>query len=61
MSPGSPGGVEGAAPLTHDEMVAFFVDAQTMRQKIPERLEITTLPRTATGKVLKHELRARYA
>jgi cyclohexanecarboxylate-CoA ligase len=47
-------------PLTHDEMVDFFVAAQTMRQKIPERLEITTLPRTATGKVLKHELRARF-
>jgi acyl-CoA synthetase (AMP-forming)/AMP-acid ligase II len=50
-----------ADPLTFDEMVTWFVDAQTMRQKIPERLETTTLPRTATGKVLKTELRARFA
>jgi len=33
-----------------------------MRQKIPEQLEIVTaLPRNATGKVKKHELRARFA
>ena len=31
-------------------------------QKIPEQLEIAgELPRNASGKVLKHELRARYA
>jgi acyl-CoA synthetase (AMP-forming)/AMP-acid ligase II len=32
-----------------------------MRQKIPEQLEIVpSLPRNATGKVLKHELRATF-
>ncbi len=50
-----------ADPLTFDEMLDLFTDAGTMRQKIPERLEVTTLPRTATGKVVKSELRARFA
>jgi acyl-CoA synthetase (AMP-forming)/AMP-acid ligase II len=32
-----------------------------MTQKIPEQLEIVdVLPRNATGKVLKHELRKQY-
>ena len=32
-----------------------------MLQKIPEQLELVEeLPRNATGKVLKHELRQRY-
>jgi cyclohexanecarboxylate-CoA ligase len=48
-------------PLTDDELRQYFVDAQIMRQKIPERLEIVELlPRNATGKILKHELRARF-
>jgi len=43
-------------------MVAFCKDAGLMMQKIPERLEIVgVLVRNATGKVLKHELRERYA
>jgi acyl-CoA synthetase (AMP-forming)/AMP-acid ligase II len=33
-----------------------------MIQKIPEKLELVDeIPRNATGKVLKHELRDRYA
>ena len=31
-----------------------------MKQKLPEQLEVVdVLPRNATGKVLKHELRSR--
>jgi acyl-CoA synthetase (AMP-forming)/AMP-acid ligase II len=33
-----------------------------MAQKVPEQIEIVDeLPRNATGKVKKHELRARFA
>lgn len=46
--------------LGFDELLAFLEDARLARQKFPERLEIVTeLPRTTTGKVLKHVLRAR--
>jgi non-ribosomal peptide synthetase component E (peptide arylation enzyme) len=39
-----------------------MTDAGTMRQKIPERLEvIDAMPRNATGKIVKKDLRARYA
>ncbi|MGH0037398.1 MAG: AMP-binding protein [Myxococcota bacterium] len=49
-------------PLEFDEMVAYLRDRKLMVQKIPERLElVASLPRNPTGKVLKHELRARYA
>ncbi|MGH9186411.1 MAG: class I adenylate-forming enzyme family protein, partial [Acidimicrobiales bacterium] len=49
------------APLAFEEMVAFLRDAGLMVQKIPEQLEfVEALPRNPTGKVLKHELRARY-
>lgn len=51
----------GTTPITFDEMVAHCVASNLMRQKIPERIEIVeALPRNATGKVLKHELRARF-
>ena len=51
-----------AAPPTLDALAEFCVDAGLMRQKIPEQLEIVdVLPRNATGKVLKHELRKRYS
>ena len=51
-----------AAPPTLDALAAFCVGAGLMRQKIPEQLEIVdALPRNATGKVLKHELRKRYS
>ena len=53
---------DGNDPLTEAELAQYCNDAQIMRQKIPERLEVVdTLPRNATGKILKHELRARYS
>ncbi|MEW6267960.1 MAG: AMP-binding protein [Thermodesulfobacteriota bacterium] len=52
---------DGAAP-TLDELRAFMRERGVMAQKIPEQLEVVgELPRTATGKVKKHELRARFA
>ena len=48
----------GAEPIGFDEMVAFLKDAGLMVQKLPEQLEILdTIPRNASGKVLKHVLR----
>ncbi|MDR3389664.1 MAG: AMP-binding protein [Rudaea sp.] len=39
---------------------AWFAGTGVARQKTPERIELVTeLPRNSTGKVLKHELRAR--
>ena len=54
---------EGAEPLTFDEMVAALTEAQLMRQKIPEQLEVVEeLPRNQTlGKILKYQLRDAYA
>ena len=53
---------EGSAPIAFDEMMDFLVEAGLMRQKLPEQLELLeVLPRNPAGKVLKHELRARYA
>jgi non-ribosomal peptide synthetase component E (peptide arylation enzyme) len=44
--------------LTLAEVVAHFQGSGLAKQKTPERLEIVeALPRTATGKVKKHELR----
>ncbi len=51
----------GAAALTLAELRAFMEEKRVMRQKIPEQLEILpALPRNVTGKVMKHELRARF-
>jgi acyl-CoA synthetase (AMP-forming)/AMP-acid ligase II len=51
----------GSGALTLAEIRAFMEARHVMRQKIPEQLEILSeLPRNATGKVKKHELRARY-
>lgn len=42
-------------------IVAHLTEAQLMKQKMPERLEIVeSLPRTGLAKVAKNELRARY-
>jgi cyclohexanecarboxylate-CoA ligase len=50
----------GAPPLTLEALRRFMIERQVMRQKIPEQIEILAeLPRNATGKVLKYELRAR--
>jgi cyclohexanecarboxylate-CoA ligase len=49
-------------PPSFDELVAFCREQGLMTQKLPERLEIVdALPRNPTGKVLKFELRDRYA
>ena len=51
----------GANGLTLAEVGEHFRASGTMPQKIPEQIEIvSSLPRNATGKVLKHELRARF-
>ena len=54
---------EGQEDLTFDEMVATLTEAQLMRQKIPEQLEIVDrFPRNETlHKVLKFKLRDEYA
>jgi acyl-CoA synthetase (AMP-forming)/AMP-acid ligase II len=51
-----------ADPITLDEIADSMAEAGTMRQKIPERLEIIDeMPRNATGKIVKSVLRAKYA
>jgi acyl-CoA synthetase (AMP-forming)/AMP-acid ligase II len=51
-----------SAPPTLADVAQFCRDAGLMTQKIPEQLEIVdVLPRNATGKVLKHELRKQYS
>lgn len=50
----------GSPPLSLDELRSFMIAKQVMRQKIPEQIDVLpALPRNATGKVLKYELRAR--
>jgi non-ribosomal peptide synthetase component E (peptide arylation enzyme) len=52
---------QGASELTVGEVRAFMEARGVMRQKIPEQVEILSeLPRNATGKVRKDELRARF-
>jgi acyl-CoA synthetase (AMP-forming)/AMP-acid ligase II len=52
----------GAEALTLDALRTFMRERRVMPQKIPEQLEIVAeLPRNATGKVKKFELRARFA
>ncbi len=49
------------APPNLKDIFDFCEAAGLMTQKIPEQLEIVdVLPRNATGKVLKHELRKQY-
>jgi acyl-CoA synthetase (AMP-forming)/AMP-acid ligase II len=46
--------------ITLDDIRSHFAAAGVARQKTPERLTLTdALPRNATGKVLKHQLRDR--
>jgi len=53
---------EGSAPLELGEVFTFLTEEGLSTRKVPEQLEILdVLPRNAAGKVLKHELRARYA
>ena len=49
------------APPNLEDIFDFCSGAGLMTQKVPEQLEIVdVLPRNATGKVLKHELRKQY-
>jgi len=49
-------------PLDASEMQTFLRENNLMVQKIPEQLELVdSIPRNATGKILKHELRARFS
>ncbi len=51
----------GAEPELAD-LARFCADAGLARQKLPEQLELVdALPRNASGKVLKHELRRRFS
>jgi acyl-CoA synthetase (AMP-forming)/AMP-acid ligase II len=51
-----------SSPLRFDEMAEFLRAQRLMVQKIPEQLEILDeLPRNSMGKVLKQELRKRFA
>jgi acyl-CoA synthetase (AMP-forming)/AMP-acid ligase II len=51
----------GAAPDL-DELCAYLLERGLMKQKLPEQLEIVdALPRNPTGKVVKFELRDRFA
>jgi len=48
--------------LEEDEMQIFLRNESLMTQKIPEQLELVdSIPRNATGKILKNELRARFS
>ncbi len=48
--------------LEFEEMVTFLREAELMIQKIPEQLEIVgELPRNPSGKILKREIRERFA
>ena len=53
---------EDATPPTAEDLFRFLTDEGLSTRKVPEQLELVdVLPRNASGKVLKHELRARYA
>ena len=53
---------DASDPLEASEMQVFLRDNDLMVQKIPEQLEIVdSIPRNASGKILKHELRARFS
>ena len=50
------------APPALDELCAYLLERGLMKQKLPEQLElIDALPRNPTGKIVKFELRDRYA
>jgi acyl-CoA synthetase (AMP-forming)/AMP-acid ligase II len=51
-----------AEPLSFDEMVTFLLSQRLMKQKFPEQLEIVDrVPRNPSGKILKTELKERFA
>ena len=53
---------DGADPIGFDEMVTYLKGTGLRMQALPERLEVVdAMPRNATGKIPKHELRKTYA
>lgn len=55
-------GPEGGEALTFDEMVEHLKTKGLRTQALPERLEVVdALPRNASGKIPKHELRRSYS
>ena len=51
----------GQDPITFEEMTSYLKGAGLMLQKVPEQLEfVDEMPRNATMKILKHELRSRF-
>ena len=58
---GGRGRAEGET-FTFLEMTEHLTDADLTRQKIPEQLELVdALPRNASGKVLKRDLRQQFS
>ena len=54
--------VDATEPPSLDELCAYLLERGLMKQKLPEQLEIIdALPRNPTGKIVKFELRDRYA
>ena len=51
---------DSAAPPTLDELTAWLRDRLASYKKPTGVIVIDELPRNASGKVLKHELRAKY-
>lgn len=52
----------GSEPLTFEEMTAHLTGAGLITRKLPEQLEVVdALPRNPSGKIVKFELRQRYA
>ncbi|MFN2590578.1 MAG: class I adenylate-forming enzyme family protein [Actinomycetota bacterium] len=53
---------DGLEPMALDEMAAFLREKRLRVQAVPERLELVdALPRNPAGKVVKNELRQRFA
>ena len=53
---------DAADPPALDELCTYLLERGLMKQKLPEQLEIIdALPRNPTGKIVKFELRDRYA
>jgi len=53
---------DAAEAMQLSEMVEFCRSAGLANQKLPEQLEVVSeLPRNASGKILKYQLRERYA
>jgi acyl-CoA synthetase (AMP-forming)/AMP-acid ligase II len=54
------GTADPAAPLTHEDHTGWTAGRLASYKKPTSLVVLDELPRNASGKVLKHELRARY-